>query len=218
MRRFILSLFFPLMLIGCSAGDQIESTITRFHQLPLTTQDKSFVFQPTKKQSNSLEFSRYTNMIAEELAHYGMREVSAPPADYGVSFSYGVGDSKMIVEESRPYHLDAGYGFGWGGPRFGWGLGGPIYPPTYSSERMVLYPRTFSLQLHDLKTPGEPTRFEGRAVSMGVSEDFFPVSRCLIHSLFVGFPGEDGERVTVALPANSCINSADASSTDTPAK
>lgn len=205
MRNFLLYSFL-LLLTACSGNPTIESNVTRFHDAALVTQGKSFLFQPSSTQVKSLEYKRYVAIVADELNALGMKEVSAPPADFGVTFTFSAGEGVATIEtERRPYHLDAGYGWGGYGHGLGWGFGGPLYPSA-TLTRTTLFPREFQLQLQDLKAVGKPIRFEGKVLNYGTKPNFLPISRCIIHSLFTGFPGEDGESITVALPADSCIN------------
>lgn len=193
-----------LLLSACGGPPQFDARVTRFHAPQLGVKGKSFVLQPSAEQAKSLEYEKYAGIVIEELAAFGMHPVTGN-ADFGVSFTAQTGKGQTsVVDVSPRYH--AGMDYGWGGRGYGVGMGIPLYPQPVQLQRVSIYPHEFSLKLVDLKAKGQPTRFEGKATSEGHDKEFLSISRCLIHALFVGFPGEDGESVTVAIPANQCIN------------
>jgi hypothetical protein len=209
LRYRVLLLSFLTLLSACNTQPQIETDVTRFHHADLQVGDKTFVIQPDADQKKSLEFEHYAKIVSSELTQLGMRQVSVPPANFGVTFHYRVGDGKTTIIDSDPYHADIGFGtgYGWGGSGYGWGVSAPLYPYPRSSqpEHITTYPHRFSLQLLDLKARNSPVVFEGTVTSEQSHKGFTTTGRCLIQALFVQFPGVDGETTAISLPTNRCL-------------
>jgi hypothetical protein len=189
-----------LLLSACGYEPKFVSQVTRFHNLP-QTQGATFTFLPMEQ--SGIEHDAYAAMVREELEAIGFKFVSQAPAAYGVRFAYR-SDAPQTELRSRPVTLGMGFGYGYGASSWRYGGAWDNWPDRelYST---VQYPRLFELQMVDLKTKGQPNVFEGRAISTGRAADFSTISRCLIHSIFVEFPGVSGASREVVLPAASCV-------------
>jgi hypothetical protein len=202
MRVLVFTLCLTL-LAACSYTPRFHSQVTRFHSFA-TPQPPvgSFVIQPQGDQAASLEYKTYSQYIAAELSRYGLTQVAAKPATYGVRFSYHSDAPRTEIEVDR-FSLGAGVGTGSSHWRYGGAFRDPFYGPSIYSR--VVQPHQMEIALVDLKAPGTPTVFEARAVSEGKSVDFSTISRCMVQAIFADFPGTSGTSTRVTLPSEACI-------------
>jgi len=196
----IFALFALLILNACTSYTQ--SDVIRFHDADIL-ETGTFVILPKDKQKTGLEYKEYARQIAEHMTANNFRQVATKDkADYALYFSYGLKRSE-IHSESVPFNttFHGGYNngpFGYGRPYFG---GHDVY--TYTR-----YVRSFEMDIVDLKqSSGQNVvkAFEGQVTSVGESDNFFTVSKCMINAMFSGFPGENGEKKTVTVKASECV-------------
>lgn len=206
----IIQLPLLLLLSACASDAEFHTRVTRFHTPGLMWQGKTFVVESTPKQQKSLEMQRYALMLADQLKHMGMRQVSVPPADYAVRYRFRSGHRKttMIDGGIRGYGWDFGYRYGaFAGPYAGWGLGGPIYPLPMDRREissLTTYPHRFTMQWVDLKRKDMPIRFEGSVLTESYIPEIHPISQCLVAAMFTAFPGQDGETESLDIPLKNC--------------
>ena len=209
MKKFnlwIAVLLIAVFVSGCT--NYVRSDVTRFHAPSNFSAAKKFVFLPDEAQYKSLEYKRYSELIAGQLAQHGFNLVGTKSqANYGVKFSYGTDNGRTVIE-SDPFYGSVGVGTGhhrgvnvgvstvFGSRGYG-GYGGSISSDT-----------VYSRQLHvDIVNLGNDSpAFEGTAISRGRSASFAPVSACLIQALFSQFPGQNGDTERVKIDTKACLN------------
>ena len=207
-----------LVLSGC-----VTSDVTRFYDLQALKVGKSFIVLPFDKQKGNLEFKKYASLISNHLKAVGYRAAqNEKQADYVIFFDYGIDDGRTVVG-SRPVFGSTGGGAtrhsgtvshsGGGSSTYSGTSHAPasygvVGSQTYSS---VAYTRFLTLDMIDSKKSSQENIvkvFEGKVKSTGNSNSFANVGGCLIHSLFKGFPGKNGESIRTTLSANECVVSA----------
>lgn len=205
MRRFAALLL--LLLAGCTTPI-VQADVTRFHALAPVGETRSFTIVPDQGQAGSLEFQRYAELVADQLAQRGWRPV--PPgggaADTFVHIHWGLGQPNTVTWQS-PSSVYGGYGWGPGSHHYGIGAGFPLGDPfPYWETRSVTYhPKWLAVEIGDARarTAGERrVLFEGRAVAEGTRRELAPVMPYLVRALFTGFPGSSGQTVRVEIPVD----------------
>ncbi len=197
-------IFFAITLTGCT--NYVRSDVTRFHAPLGLNQEKTFVFLPSENQYKSLEYKRYGDLIANEMAAQGFRLVEGKrQANYGVRFNYG-SDSGRTIIESDPIYGSVGVGHGSRGTGVNVGLGtvfggGGIIGSDIDAR--TEYARQLTLNIFELKN--DSSVFEGTVTSRGNAASFAPVSGCLIAALFENFPGKNGGTEQVRIDAENCL-------------
>jgi Domain of unknown function (DUF4136) len=197
MRRILLPLLAAAALLaGCATTPPMMRTdVTAFHNWPQTLADKTFSFARTPEQSQSLEAKAYEQLIADQLARYGINRRDSGGA-LSVSYTAAIAEREVRVRE--PVDPFPYYGPYWRGrywdPFWGPGWGWPYPERTYS---IPVYTRTLRLNINDQKGN---RLFEATAVSEGRTRELATVMPGLVASVFEGFPGESGKVRTVQMP------------------
>lgn len=189
-----------LALSGCeTAGGPVQ--VTRFH-LAQPIAPGSFSVESTPMAGpgspvapDGLELAAYSDIVANELMHYGFARAPAASSELAVSVS--------VDRASRPdYRGGSSLSFGVGGASFGrhTGFGGGVGTtvPLGSRERFIIGTR----MMVQIKRRSDGTViWEGRAMTeaRGQSPEASPQAAVtkLAHALFLGFPGESGRTITV---------------------
>ena len=196
-----------LLLAGC-ATSTVRSSVTSFHELPTQWQQKTYVFERTKEQDNSLEYRTYEDLVRAELNRLGLREASsASPPELIVSFSYGI--DARDVRVSEPVLVDPyWYGPAWRG-FYGPGFYSPFYDPFWYAppivERRESNYRVFTrrLRIVMLRASDRKTVYESTVVSEGGNGALAAVMPYLVRSAFTDFPGQNGATRVVELAVDS---------------
>lgn len=180
------------LVAGC--GTIIRSDVTTFHEWPDTLPDKSYVFERTKEQNDSLEYRNYENLVRNELNRLGFTEAPAAtkPA-LKAAISYGI-DSRDVREVYpvvvHPYPY-------WYGPAWR-GYYGPFYDPFWFGppivEQRVSQYQLFHRQLRiSLARMTDSKRlFETTVVSEGTNGTLATIMPYMVRSAFAEFPGKSG--------------------------
>lgn len=180
------------LLAGC--GTIIRSDVTTFHEWPDTLPDKSYVFERTKEQNDSLEYRNYENLVRTELNRLGFAEAPSgtrPALKAAISYSIDGRDVREVypvVLHPYPY---------WYGPAWR-GYYGPFYDPFWFGppivEQRVSQYQLFNRQLRvSLARMSDSKKlFETTVVSEGTNGSLATVMPYLIRSAFAEFPGKSG--------------------------
>ncbi|RJG08078.1 DUF4136 domain-containing protein [Noviherbaspirillum cavernae] len=185
-----------VMLGGCTTP-VVKSNVTSFHELPASLQDKTFVFERTQEQENSLEYRNYENLASAELVRLGFREVpTIAAAKLKASMGYKVTVRDVRVVE--PVIVNTYWpGPFWPGPYWR-GYYGPFYDPFWYGppivERRDSSFQVFNRQLKFAlaQTSNGKTVFETTVVSEGANGSLAAVMPYMIRSAFADFPGPNG--------------------------
>ena len=184
------------LVAGC--GTIIRSDVTTFHEWPDALPDKSYVFERTKDQNDSLEYRNYENLVRDELNRLGFKEAPAatkPALKAALSYSINGRDVREVypvVVHPYPYW----YGPAWRG--YYGGHYGPFYDPFWFGppvvEQRVSQYQLFNRQLRiSLARMSDSKRlFETTVVSEGTNSSLAAVMPFMVRSAFVEFPGTSG--------------------------
>lgn len=180
------------LMAGC--GTIIRSDVTTFHEWPDTLPDKSYVFERTKEQNDSLEYRNYENLVRNELNRLGFTEapVSTKPAlKAAISYSIDGRDVREVypvVVHPYPY---------WYGPAWR-GYYGPFYDPFWFGppivEQRVSQYQLFNRQLRIslARMMDSKKLFEATVVSEGTNGTLATIMPYMVRSAFAEFPGKSG--------------------------
>jgi hypothetical protein len=184
------------LLGGCATTSTIKSEVTAFHEWPQSLPSKSYVFERTKEQNDSLEYRNYENLVRAELNHLGFTEAPASTKPFlKASISYSI--SGRDVREMYPVVVDP-Y---WPAPMWR-GYYGPFHRPFYDPfwygppivEQRVsqyeLYTRRLRVVLAQM-SDGKRL-YETTVVSEGRNGSLATVMPYMVHSAFADFPGKSG--------------------------
>ncbi len=217
-----------LAVSGCAAT--LPTKVTRFQAMPIA-QGQTFAIVPGAgaAQRGGLEFQQYAQLVAQQMAARGYRQVAAPQqAQMVVQLGYGVDQGRQVVVEdpflrSRLYDP---FNRGFYGSRFGgydpfWGVyrGRPYYSrfgyagyrsPYYYGwddpfwfgggiDTYTEYRSQLDLDIRD-RTTNRPL-FEGKAQARSQTDELGTLVPNLVEAMFTGFPGRSGETVKITVPA-----------------
>jgi hypothetical protein len=97
--RYLVICLIGIGLAGC--GINVESNVSRFHELTADSKGKSFFILPAKEQEGSLEFRQYAEAVAQKLEAAGyVRKAELLQSDYAVSIGYTISDGKTVISEA----------------------------------------------------------------------------------------------------------------------
>jgi len=195
-----LALGTALALAGCeSSGGPVQ--VTRFHLAPpiapgsFSVESMPMAGPGSPMAPDGLELAAYSDIVANELTHYGFTRAPAASSELAVSAS--------IDRASRPDNRGgSSLSFGIGGASFGRhsGFGGGVGTtvPLGTREHFIVGTR----MMVQIKRRSDGTViWEGRAMTeaRGQSPEASPQAAVakLAHALFLGFPGESGRTITV---------------------
>ncbi len=195
-----------LGLSACaSAPPKVRSDVTAFHNWPEKLPASTYSFKlPADTDAASIEVQNYQNLIADQLARYGIDKRTDAGGGLRVSFSTQVGSREVKVREPVDPFLYGGYYRPWGwGPYWGpWG----IPERQYNVEVFV---RTLKLNIDD--ATGKRL-FETTVVSQGRIRELSAVMPAMIAAAFEGFPGESGKTRVVEIPLEQPLAAAPSTS------
>ena len=180
------------LVTGCVTV--IKSDVTTFHEWPDTLPDKSYVFERTKEQNDSLEYRNYENLVRNELNRLGFTEAPAstkPALKAVISYSIDGRDVREVypvVVHPYPY---------WYGPAWR-GYYGPFYDPFWFGppvvEQRVAQYQLFNRQLRIslARMTDSKKLFETTVVSEGTNGTMATIMPYMVRSAFAEFPGKSG--------------------------
>jgi len=182
------------LVAGC--GTIIRSDVTTFHEWPDALPDKSYVFERTKEQNDSLEYRNYENLVRNELNRLGFTEAPAttkPALKAALSYSIDGRDVREVypvVVHPHPYPY-------WYGPAWR-GYYGPFYDPFWFGPPVVqqrvsqyqLFNRQLRISLARLTDSKK--LFETTVVSEGTNGTLATIMPYMVRSAFAEFPGKSG--------------------------
>ena len=181
-----------VLISGCSTAPVIRNDVTAFHEWPASLQEKTYVFERTKEQDNSLEYRNYENLVRAELNRLGFVEASiaqAPRLKALLTYSIKVRD----VREVYPVVLNP-Y---WYGPAWR-GYYGPFYDPFWYGPPVVEQRESnyqlFTRQLHIVLAQASNGKrlWETTVVSEGRNGSLAAAMPYMVKSAFADFPGKNG--------------------------
>jgi len=186
------------LMAGCATPPSVRSQVTSFNEWPPEMQDKTYVFERTKEQNDSLEYRNYENLVRAELQRLGFTEASnAGSIKLKVSLDYGV--STRDVHVSEPVVLNNPYPYppNWYGPAWR-GYYGPFYDPFWYGppvvDRREYNYQAFTRRLKVTLTQASDGKkiHETTVVSEGTNGSLAVVMPYMVRSAFMDFPGKNG--------------------------
>lgn len=208
MRRFFfLLLSLSLLLTGCAST--IRSEVTTFHQWPSALPDKSYVFERSDAQAQSLEYRSYEALVRNALNQSGLNETAAKEkAALHVKVDTSISGRDVRIVET--VLVDPWYGSPWYGPgAFGpygaygpyWGgryAGHPLYAPMWpgmpvareQERRYTVFHRELKIKISSA-SDGQHL-YEVTVRSDGKEGNLAKVMPYLVQSAFAEFPGKSG--------------------------
>lgn len=187
-----------LLLSAC--GTIVRSDVTAFHEWPDNLPEKTYVFERTKEQNDSLEYRNYENLVRAELNRLGFTEAPAnTKPELKATLSYDI--SGRDVREVYPVVLrPAWYGHPWYGPWRGYygPFHGPFYDPFWYGppivEQRVAQYQVFTRQLRIAlsRFPEGKKLYETTVISEGRNPSLAAVMPYMVRSAFTDFPGKSG--------------------------
>ena len=218
MRRFLfLLLALLLLLTGCAST--IRSEVTAFHQWPSTLSDKSFDFERTAAQAQSLEYRSYEAQVGNALMGLGLHAPQAgAPAALRVKLDASISGRDVRIVETvlvdpwygTPWYGPGTFGPGTFGPYWGgWpGAGYPFYSPMWPSmpvareqeRRYTVFHRELKIKIM-AAADGQPL-YDVTVRSDGKEANLAKVMPYLVQSAFADFPGKSGVPRVVELKLN----------------
>ncbi len=195
-RPFILPL--ALLLGGCAAS-MVRSDVTVFQEWPADLRDKTFVFERTREQDDSLEYRNYENLVRAELLRLGFSEASTDrPTKLKVTFVYAIrGRDVRVIESVTPEPFWYGapvYGHRWRGRGYYGPFYDPFWPVAPPTEFVDSSYQVFSRQLKVTiaQAPAGKKLFDVTVSSEGTNGVLASVMPYLVRSAFLDFPGTSG--------------------------
>ncbi len=198
-----------LLLLGLAAcATPFRADVSRFQsQLPAPAGQTFAVVADDPAMAGGLEFSRYAQLVQDQLAKQGYAPAASPEtAELIVRFDYGVDNGRERVRSSgfnRSPYWSPWYGYGpygyWGPYRRGmWSYG--WYDPWFDGgvESYTIYTSGADMKI-ERRADGQRL-FEGKAEAVSSSNRLQYLVPNLVEAMFTGFPGNSGEtvRITVA--------------------
>lgn len=180
-----------MLLVGC--GTTIRSEVTTFHEWPDSPQNKTYVFEHTKEQNDSLEYRAYENMVRAQLAKLGFVETpisQSPELKASLSYSISVRDVRevypVVVQPFAPGPMWHPYY-------------GPLYydpfwygPPIVQQQETNYQVFTRRLRIVLARMANGRNLYETTVVSEGSNGSLAAVMPYMVRAAFADFPGPNG--------------------------
>jgi hypothetical protein len=194
-----------MLLAGCTS--YVTTQVTAFSNWDGGSDaTRTYAFQRTTSQANSLEDSTYEQVVANELATHAFKQVDQDRAHYLVGIAYGT-RSDMAVSSAPAYYYDPwpgpyywGRPYGWGGGPWGpWGPWGP-YGGGYVTQSFPVFTHTLGIRITDRASGKEVYNVTAR--SSGDEASLVYAMPFLARSAMADFPLGNGVVRTVKLPVD----------------
>lgn len=192
-----------LALSGCATP--FKADVARFQQMPVPQGQSFAVVADDPALSGGLEFARYADQVASELAGFGYVRARDPAsADLIVRVDYGVDRGREKIRSTGFYrdpffHPHAFHHWHHRG-RFIHGFHDPfLWGPGYADiDSYTVYTSGLTVKI-DRASDGKRL-FEGTAQAQSISNKLTYLVPNLVEAMFTNFPGQSGEtvRITVA--------------------
>jgi hypothetical protein len=186
-----------LALGGCAS--YVTTQVTAFQDWHAGDADKTYVFQRSAAQQNSLEQQTYEQLVDNELSIYGFRLTDAARAHFTVLLQYGSRDQTVIVQQPDFYDPWGSWG---GGPWRPWGpYWAPPPPPIYTSQAYSIFSHRLSIFIADKATGKEVYRVTSAAQVDDPS--LLHAMPYLVRGALNSFPLQNGTVRSVRIPVDA---------------
>ncbi|HEY1044558.1 MAG TPA: DUF4136 domain-containing protein [Telluria sp.] len=200
MKRLTMYLLAGMVVLLSGCATTVRSNVTAFHNWPADLPDRTYVFDATAPQDDSLELRTYQNLVRAELARVGFREgANDGTATLGVSTRFMTTAIPVrVVEVDYPF-MYASPRFGYFHPRYrgywrGWYS--PWYDPfwngmpMYTERTQINYQREVQISIKSLRD--SKRLFDVTVRNLSRVESTPEIMPLLVHSAFAEFPGPSG--------------------------
>lgn len=185
---------------GCTT--YVTTQVTAFSEWSGSDATRTYAFERTPAQRNSLEQATYEQLVASELDRYAFRHVPSAEAHYLVGLRYATDTGAMTVTQPV-YYADP-----WPGPfwrpmsPFGpFGPFGPPFPPDYVSQTYPVYTHTLGVRIAERSSGKEVYNVTAR--NTNEEPALVRTMPYLVRSALADFPLGNGVVRTVRIPVDS---------------
>jgi hypothetical protein len=198
-RRVAAAGFIGVALAGCAST--ISATVTRYQQWPGLAQGDTYNVVPTAAQLNNLEYQAVADTVVAALGPTGLVQAQPghkPRFTVHIDYATTMGQTTVTQYANPPYD---GWFFG---PSFGyygggWAGGGVFYTPPVVTVPVQVIKNTLTVRIDDMLNSGREV-YRATAVNVSETRNLIQVAPYLAQALFDGFPGNNGQVITVNYP------------------
>lgn len=185
-----------LVLSGCAS--YVTSDVIAFNAWSYTDldRDRTYAFKCDAPQQGSIERRTYEAQVADELSHYGFRQVAPTSARYCVELAYGTRNGSIVVPQ--PVYADPWWPV-WGrpGPWEPWGPFG--IAPTYIDTALPVFVQSLTIRITERADSREV--YQVSATTPTARQSLPLAMPYLVRSALADFPLHNGTTRQVRLPA-----------------
>jgi hypothetical protein len=185
-----------VLLSGCATT--VRSNVTAFHNWPADLPERTYKFDATAPQDDSLELRAYQDLVRGELARLGFREDGN--AALGVSSRFMTTAIPVRVIDVAYPHMYTSMRLGYFHPRRRGYWGGWYSPywydpfwygmPMYTERTQINYQREVQVSIKSLRDGKR--LFDVTVRNLSRVESTPEIMPLLVHSAFAEFPGPSG--------------------------
>lgn len=199
----------PLLLASLAAActTPFKADVSRFEsQLPAPQGQTFAVVADDPALSGGLEFSRYAELVDQQLLRLGYTETTPDKASLLVRFDYGVDNGREKVQSTgfyrdpfySPWYGYRSYGYWPGYYSRPWGYG--FHDPWFGGSDVRSYTvYTSGIDLKIDRAADGKRLFEGKAQALSTSNRLQYLVPNLVEAMFTDFPGNSGETVRISI-------------------
>lgn len=204
-------------LTGCA--HTLRHDVTVFHDWPGAGLERTYRFERKPGQQDSLKYTTYQRIIAEELRAAGF--VPGENPNLAISFDYVTKPRYVRYIDSGPVFTPY-LGIGAGGRRSSFYFSAPLWGWPYRSYDYELerHQRVLSLEISDLHARPIKKIYEATATSSGSEPAMVAALPLLMRAVLADFPGRSGiaRQVDINLDEQQTPQSAPVPAPPSPAK
>lgn len=193
-----------MLLGGCASV--VKNDVVAFHDWPANLRDKTYAFDATPEQADSLEYQSYQKLVRDELQRLGFTPSSAAQANLKVAMDYRI-DARDVKVVQPMYSDPWPY---WYGPYYGpRGFYGPFYDPFwypgpvvsgYQESHYQVFLRHLNIRI---ARKGGKKLYDVTVDSEGGNGSLAFAMPYMVRAAFQDFPGKSGvpHRVNLKIEA-----------------
>ncbi|RKP59225.1 DUF4136 domain-containing protein [Pararobbsia silviterrae] len=187
-----------LALGGCA--NYVTTQVTAFQNWTASDAQRTYAFERSPAQQNSLEQQAYEQLVDNELSVYGFKLTPIASANFLVALDYDSKDGTVVVQQPNFYDPWGPWGMPYYRPWGPWWVAAPPPPPTYSSYSIAT--QRLSLRMLDRQTGNEVYRVT--ATAQVDDPSLLHAMPFLVRGALSDFPLANGtvRRVRVPVDAN----------------
>ena len=149
-----------LTLGGCA--NYVTTQVTAFQNWTASDAQRTYAFQNSPAQQNSLEQQTYEQLVDNELSTYGFKLTPIASANFLVSLDYDSRDQTVVVQQPDFYDPWGPWGMPYYRPWGPWWVAPPP-PPTYSTQSYTVSNQRLAIRMMDKATGKEVYRVTSSA-------------------------------------------------------